>query len=226
MASYLQVENISKSYGDRVLFQGISFNINEGDKIALVAPNGTGKSSLLKILAGVEHSDRGGEVKFMKDIRVAFLDQDTTFDPKHTIFEEVYSHMGTLSPELKEYEEALESGDEKRLERAIAGMDASDGWSIEQKIRQVLTSLKLERWNQPMGELSGGEAKRVALACMMLQNADFLIMDEPTNHLDIDIIEYLEGYLQRSRCTLLMVTHDRYFLDRVCNTIMEIDRGK
>ena len=226
MASYLQVENISKSYGDRVLFQGISFNINEGDKIALVAPNGTGKSSLLKILAGVEHSDRGGEVKFMKDIRVAFLDQDTTFDPKHTIFEEVYSHMGTLSPELKEYEEALESGDEKRLERAIAGMDASDGWSIEQKIRQVLTSLKLERWNQPMGELSGGEAKRVALACMILQNADFLIMDEPTNHLDIDIIEYLEGYLQRSRCTLLMVTHDRYFLDRVCNTIMEIDRGK
>ena len=226
MASYLQVENISKSYGDRVLFQGISFNINEGDKIALVAPNGTGKSSLLKILAGVEHSDRGGEVKFMKDIRVAFLDQDTAFDPKRTIFEEVYSHIGTLSPELKEYEEALESGDEKRLERAIAQMDASDGWNVEQKIRQVLSSLKLERWNQPMGELSGGEAKRVALACMMLQNADFLIMDEPTNHLDIDIIEYLEGYLQRSRCTLLMVTHDRYFLDRVCNTIMEIDRGK
>ena len=226
MASYLQVENISKSYGDRVLFQGISFNINEGDKIALVAPNGTGKSSLLKILAGVEHSDRGGEVKFMKDIRVAFLDQDTAFDPKRTIFEEVYSHIGTLSPELKEYEEALESGDEKRLERAIAKMDASDGWNVEQKIRQVLSSLKLERWNQPMGELSGGEAKRVALACMMLQNADFLIMDEPTNHLDIDIIEYLEGYLQRSRCTLLMVTHDRYFLDRVCNTIMEIDRGK
>ena len=226
MASYLQVENISKSYGDRVLFQGISFNINEGDKIALVAPNGTGKSSLLKILAGVEYSDRGGEVKFMKDIRVAFLDQDTAFDPKRTIFEEVYSHIGTLSPELKEYEEALESGDEKRLERAIAKMDASDGWNVEQKIRQVLSSLKLERWNQPMGELSGGEAKRVALACMMLQNADFLIMDEPTNHLDIDIIEYLEGYLQRSRCTLLMVTHDRYFLDRVCNTIMEIDRGK
>ena len=209
-----------------MLFQGISFNINEGDKIALVAPNGTGKSSLLKILASVEHSDRGGEVKFMKDIRVAFLDQDTAFDPKRTIFEEVYSHIGTLSPELKEYEEALESGDEKRLERAIAQMDASDGWNVEQKIRQVLSSLKLERWNQPMGELSGGEAKRVALACMMLQNADFLIMDEPTNHLDIDIIEYLEGYLQRSRCTLLMVTHDRYFLDRVCNTIMEIDRGK
>ena len=226
MASYLQVENISKSYGDQTLFQGISFNINEGDKIALVAPNGTGKSSLLKILAGVEHSDRGGEVKFMKDIRVAFLDQNTTFNPQNTVFEEVYSRMGDISPELKEYEAALTSNDSGRLERAIAAMDVSGGWLVEQKIRQVLSSLKMERWDQPMRELSGGEAKRVALACMMLQNADFLILDEPTNHLDIDIIEYLEGYLQRSRCTLLMVTHDRYFLDRVCNTIMEIDRGK
>ncbi len=225
MASYLQVENISKSYGDRVLFSNISFNINEGDKIALVAPNGTGKSSLLKILAGIEHSDRGGEVKFMRDIRVAFLDQNTAFNPDNTIFEEVYARMSDLSPAIVEYEQAVESGDAKRLERAIAAMDATDGWSIEQNIRQVLTSLKLTRLNQPMRELSGGEAKRVALACMMLQNADFLIMDEPTNHLDIDIIEYLESYLQRSRCTLLMVTHDRYFLDRVCNTIMEIDRG-
>ena len=226
MASYLQVENISKSYGDRTLFRDISFNINEGDKIALVAPNGTGKSSLLKILAGIELSDRGGEVKFMKDIRVAFLDQNMTFDPKRTVFEEVYHQMGDLSPEIGEYEAALASGDSKRLELAIAAMDASGSWSIEQNIRQVLSSLKIERLDQPMGELSGGEAKRVALACMMLQNAEFLIMDEPTNHLDIDIIEYLENYLQRSRCTLLMVTHDRYFLDRVCNTIMEIDRGK
>lgn len=225
MESYLQVENISKSYGDRTLFANISFNINEGDKIALVAPNGTGKSSLLKILAGVEHSDRGGEVKFMRDIRVAFLDQNTQFDPNRTIFEEVYSRMSELSPALLEYERAVESGDAKRIERAMAAMDATDGWSIEQNIRQVLTSLKLTRLDQPMRELSGGEAKRVALACMMLQSADFLIMDEPTNHLDIDIIEYLEGYLQRSRCTLLMVTHDRYFLDRVCNTIMELDRG-
>lgn len=226
MASYLQVENISKSYGDRTLFRDISFNINEGDKIALVAPNGTGKSSLLKILAGIELSDRGGEVKFMKDIRVAFLDQNMVFDPKRTVFEEVYHQMGDLSPEIGEYEAALASGDSKRLELAIAAMDASGSWSIEQNIRQVLSSLKIERLDQSMGELSGGEAKRVALACMMLQNAEFLIMDEPTNHLDIDIIEYLESYLQRSRCTLLMVTHDRYFLDRVCNTIMEIDRGK
>ena len=226
MASYLQVENISKSYGDRTLFSNISFNINEGDKIALVAPNGTGKSSLMKILAGVESSDRGGEVKFMKDIRVAFLDQNFDFNPKNTIFEEVYNRMGAIAPEIQEYERALASGDSGRLERAIASMDASGSWDIEQNIKQVLSQLKIERLDQPMGELSGGEAKRVALACMMLQNADFLIMDEPTNHLDIEIIEYLEGYLQRSRCTLFMVTHDRYFLDRVCNKIMEIDRGK
>ena len=211
MASYLQVENISKSYGDRMLFENISFNINEGDKIALVAPNGTGKSSLLKILAGVEHSDRGGEVKFMKDIRVAFLDQTSNFDPKNTVFEEVYRQMGILSPALIEYEQALQSGDSGRLERAIAAMDAADGWSIEQNIKQTLSSLKIERLDQPMGELSGGEAKRVAIACMMLQNAEFLILDEPTNHLDIEIIEYLENFLQRSRCTLLMVTHDRSF---------------
>ena len=225
MASYLQVENISKSYGDRTLFSNISFNINEGDKIALVAPNGTGKSSLMKILAGVESSDRGGEVKFMKDIRVAFLDQNFDFNPRNTIFEEVYTRMGNLAPEIREYEEALASGDNDRLERAIASMDASGSWDIEQNIRQILSQLKIERLDQPMSELSGGEAKRVALACMMLQNADFLIMDEPTNHLDIEIIEYLENYLQRSRCTLFMVTHDRYFLDRVCNIIMEIDRG-
>ena len=225
MASFLQVDNISKSYGDRTLFEGISFNINEGDKIALVAPNGTGKSTLLKILAGVESSDRGGEVKFMKDIRVAFLDQTMRFDAQRTIFDEVYSHLSELSPAIVEYEHAMASGDTKRIDAAIAAMDACDGWSAEQNIRQVLTMLNIERIDQRMGELSGGEAKRVALACMMLQNAEFIVMDEPTNHLDIEIIEYLESYLQRSRCTLLMVTHDRYFLDRVCNTIMEIDRG-
>ena len=131
MASYLQVENISKSYGDRTLFSNISFNINEGDKIALVAPNGTGKSSLMKILAGVESSDRGGDVKFMKDIRVAFLDQNFDFNPRNTIFEEVFTRMGAVAPEIREYEEALVSGDSVRLERAIASMDASGSWDID-----------------------------------------------------------------------------------------------
>ena len=158
MASYLQVDNISKSYGDRTLFSNISFNINEGDKIALVAPNGTGKSSLLKILAGIEHSDRGGEVKFMKDIRVAFLDQTMSFDPQHTVFEHVYHTMGGLSPEIGEYEAALGSGDSKRIELAIAAMDASGSWSIEQNIRQVLSTLKIERTDQP------SEASMAAIA--------------------------------------------------------------
>ena len=226
MASFLQVENISKSYGDKVLFQNISFNINEGDKIALIAPNGTGKSSLLKILAGVDSSDRGGEVKFMKDIKVAFLDQTSNFNPQNTLFDEVYSRLGSTYDVIRNYEQAISSGDERAIERAMAAMDSVDGWNVEQRIKQVLSSLKLSRLDQPMGELSGGEAKSAAIALMLLQEADFLIMDEPTNHLDIDVIEYLESFLQKARCTLLMVTHDRYFLDRVCNTIFELDRGE
>ena len=226
MASFLQVENISKSYGDKLLFRDISFNINEGDKIALIAPNGTGKSSLLKILAGVDSSDRGGEVKFMKDIKVAFLDQMYDFNPNNTLFDEVYSRLGETYDIIRRYEQAIESGEQQRITQAMAAMDAVDGWSAEQRIKQVLSSMKLTRLDQPMGELSGGEAKRAAIALMLLQEADFLVMDEPTNHLDIDVIEYLEAYLQKSRCTLLMVTHDRYFLDRVCNTIFELDRGE
>ena len=226
MASFLQVENISKSYGDKTLFRNISFNINEGDKIALIAPNGTGKSSLLKILAGMDSSDRGGDVKFMKDIKVAFLDQSINFNPRNTLFDEVYSRLGTTYDVIHSYEQAIASGNERAIEQAMAAMDAVDGWSAEQRIKQVLSALKLTRLDQPMGELSGGEAKRAAIALMLLQEADFLIMDEPTNHLDIDVIEYLESYLQKSRCTLLMVTHDRYFLDRVCNTIFELDRGE
>ena len=225
MASFLQVENISKSYGDKTLFRNISFNINEGDKIALIAPNGTGKSSLLKILAGMDSSDRGGEVKFMKDIKVAFLDQNIDFNPKNTLFDEVYSRLGETYDVIRAYEQAIASGDERKIEQAMAAMDAADGWSAEHRIKQVLSEMKLTRLDQSMGELSGGEAKRAAIALMLLQEADFLVMDEPTNHLDIDVIEYLESYLQKARCTLLMVTHDRYFLDRVCNTIFELDRG-
>ena len=226
MASFLQIENISKSYGDKVLFRNISFNINEGDKIALIAPNGTGKSSLLKILAGIDSSDRGGEVKFMKDIKVAFLDQNIDFNPSNTLFDEIYLRLGETYEVISRYEKAITSGDNNSIEHAMAAMDAADAWSVEQRIKQVLTSMKLSRMEQPMVELSGGEAKRAAIALMLLQEADFLVMDEPTNHLDIDIIEYLEGYLQKSRCTLLMVTHDRYFLDNVCNTIFELDRGE
>ena len=186
MASYLQIENISKSYGPKILFENIGFNINEGDKIALIAPNGTGKTSLLRILAGKDKSDSGGKIMFLKDIRIAFLEQEYEFDPENDILTQA---GGT------------------------------------QKAKEILTNFKLGDFSRKMKSLSGGEVKRVALTQMLAKEADFLIMDEPTNHLDIDAIEYLESYLKRSRCTLLMVTHDRYFLDRVCNTVMELDHG-
>ena len=142
MASFLQVENISKSYGDKTLFSNISFNINEGDKIALIAPNGTGKSSLLKILAGLDSSDRGGEIKFMRDIKVAFLDQSIDFNPQNTLFDEVYSRLGETYNVIRRYKQAIASGDERKIEQAMAAMDAVDGWSAEQRIKQVLSEMR------------------------------------------------------------------------------------
>ena len=203
MASYLQIENISKSYGPKVLFEKIGFNINEGDKIALIAPNGTGKTSLMRILAGKDKSDSGGKIMFLKDIRIAFLEQDYPFDEQKSIFEQIMSSS----------EEFTRSLDQEHL------------WEYERRVVKFLTNFNLPNPDQKMKELSGGEVKRVALTQMLASEAEFFIMDEPTNHLDIDAIEFLEGYLSRSRCTLLMVTHDRYFLDRVCNTVMEMDHG-
>lgn len=226
MASYLQVENISKSYGSKVLFKNLSFNINEGDKMALIAPNGTGKTSLLSVLAGKDGSDSGGSIKFLKDISIAFLEQDYKYNPENTIFEEVFSKTDFLYSVVNEYTLALHSGDRKRMEKAINDMDRVDGWSYDQKIKQILTPLHLTDLQKKMSQLSGGEVKRVAIAALLLRNADFLVLDEPTNHLDIEVIEFLEEYLTKSRCTLFMVTHDRYFLDRVCNTILELDGGQ
>ena len=203
MASYLQIENISKSYGPKILFEKIGFNINEGDKIALIAPNGTGKTSLMRILAGKDKSDSGGKIMFLKDIKIAFLEQDYPFDPEKSIFEQVMSSSVEFTKDL----------DQEHL------------WEYEHRVVKFLTNFNLNNPDQKMKELSGGEVKRVALTQMLASEAEFFIMDEPTNHLDIDAIEFLEGYLSRSRCTLLMVTHDRYFLDRVCNTVMEMDHG-
>ena len=203
MASYLQIENISKSYGHKVLFENIGFNINEGDKIALIAPNGTGKTSLMRILAGKDKSDSGGKIMFLKDIRIAFLEQEYPFDPEKSLFEQIMSSS----------EEFTRNLDQEHL------------WEYERRVVKFLTSFNLLNPEQKMKELSGGEVKRVALSQMLATDAEFFIMDEPTNHLDIDAIEFLENYLSRSRCTLLMVTHDRYFLDRVCNTIIEMERG-
>ena len=203
MASYLQIENISKSYGPKILFERIGFNINEGDKIALIAPNGTGKTSLMKILAGKDKSDSGGKIMFLKDIRIAFLEQEYDFDPEKSIFDQIMSSS----------------------EEYTRNLDQEHIWEYERRVIKFLTSFNLGNQDQLMKELSGGEIKRVALTQMLASEADFFIMDEPTNHLDIDAIEFLENYLSRSRCTLLMVTHDRYFLDRVCNTVMEMDKG-
>ena len=203
MASYLQIENISKSYGPKVLFENIGFNINEGDKIALIAPNGTGKTSLMRILAGKDKSDSGGKIMFLKDIKIAFLEQEYDFDPEKTIFDQIMSSSTEFT----------------------AGLDQENLWEYERRVVKFLTNFNLPDVQQKMKELSGGEVKRVALSQMLASEAEFFIMDEPTNHLDIDAIEFLEGYLGRSRCTLLMVTHDRYFLDRVCNIVMEMDRG-
>ena len=203
MASYLQIENISKSYGPKVLFEKIGFNINEGDKIALIAPNGTGKTSLMRILAGKDKSDSGGKIMFLKDIKIAFLEQEYEFDPEKTIFDQIMSSSTEFT----------------------AGLDQENLWEYEHRVVKFLTNFNLPNPEQPMKELSGGEIKRVALTQMLASEAEFFIMDEPTNHLDIDAIEFLEGYLGRSKCTLLMVTHDRYFLDRVCNIVMEMDRG-
>ena len=228
MASFLQVENISKSYGPKVLFGNISFNINEGDKIALIAPNGTGKSSLLSILAGEESSDSGGSIKFMKDISIAFLKQNYDFNPENTIYHQLFWQQQGLYEAVEEYHSALAqsaAGTSQRLEKALAEMDRLDAWNFELSAKRVLTQLNLTNLNQKMCQLSGGEVKKVAIASMLLSNPDFLIMDEPTNHLDMEVIEFLEDYLKKSKCTLFMVTHDRYFLDRVCNTIFELDNG-
>ena len=203
MASYLQIENISKSYGPKVLFEKIGFNINEGDKIALIAPNGTGKTSLMRILAGKDKSDSGGKIMFLKDIKIAFLEQEYEFDPEKSIFDQIMSSSTEFTKDL----------DQEHL------------WEYELRVVKFLSNFNLTDPQQLMKELSGGEVKRVALTQMLATEAEFFIMDEPTNHLDIDAIEFLEGYLGRSRCTLLMVTHDRYFLDRVCNTVMEMDHG-
>ena len=203
MPSYLQIENISKSYGPKVLFEHIGFNINEGDKIALIAPNGTGKTSLLRILAGTDSSDSGGKIIFLKDIRIAFLEQEYAYDPEATVWEQIISDSRKWTKDL----------------------DPEHVAEYELRIRQLLTSFGMSDWDRQMKTLSGGEIKRTAIVVMLASQADFYIMDEPTNHLDIDAIEFLENYLSHARCTLLMVTHDRYFLDSVANTVMEMDHG-
>lgn len=223
MTSYLQIENLTKSYGDRMLFFDITFGVNEGDKIGIIAKNGTGKTTLLRIIASREAPD-SGSVIFRNDLRVGYLPQLPEMDPEATVLDVCLTADHSITKAVHDYEIAMLSADSVEIERTMRMMDSLGAWDYEERLRQLLSQLKITDLSAYVGSLSGGQRKRIALARVLLDDPQLLILDEPTNHLDIEIIEWLENYLRRSRITLLMVTHDRYFLDRVCNKIIEIDR--
>jgi ABC transport system ATP-binding/permease protein len=226
--NYFQAEKISKSYGEKVLFQQISFSVSQGEKLGLIARNGSGKTTLLNIIAGLDQPDQG-KCSYKKDLRLAYLRQEPDFDPDDTVSEAILYSDNVLTRTVREYEEFLQAAgsslDEKALQSIIERMDALEAWDFEQRIKQILTRLKIGDLKARVGDLSGGQQKRLALAKILIEEADFILLDEPTNHLDIDMIEWLEGYLGRQKLTLLVVTHDRYFLDSVCHGILELDAG-
>jgi ATP-binding cassette subfamily F protein uup len=221
MISYLQADNIARRIGDNLLFDNISFNINKDDKVALIAVNGAGKSSLLDILAGRENPDNGS-LSLKRDLRIAYLRQSPVLDDSNKIIDELFCTEGELVRVIREYEECVLTGSPEMLQIMIQKMDDHKAWDYEVAVKQILFKLKLTDLNTVIGTLSGGQKKRVALAKVLVEDADLLILDEPTNHLDLDMIEWLEEYLIKSKKTLMMVTHDRYFLDRVCNVILEL----
>ncbi len=222
MNVYLQVENASKSFGNINLFSNINFCINEGEKVALIAKNGSGKTSLLNILAGRDSFDTGNYY-LNKDIKISYLLQDPQFNPELSVFETIYSSPGELMQAVRNYEQALHDNDPVKLVTANARMDFNNAWNLDARIRQILSVLNLNDENQKVADLSGGQAKRLALTVALINEPDFLMLDEPTNHLDLNMIEWLEEYLMKSGMTFLMVTHDRYFLERICDEIIEID---
>jgi ABC transport system ATP-binding/permease protein len=221
MISYLQADNIARRIGDHLLFENISLNINKDDKVALIAVNGAGKSSLLDILAGVESPD-GGSLSVKRHLQIAYLHQSPLLNESNKIIDELFCTESDLVKVIREYEECLLSGTPEMLHVMIQRMDDNKAWDYEVAVKQILFKLKLTDLNAVIGTLSGGQKKRVALAKVLVEDADLLILDEPTNHLDLDMIEWFEDYLIKSKKTLLMVTHDRYFLDRVCNVILEL----
>jgi ATP-binding cassette subfamily F protein uup len=222
--TFLQVENLSRVYGEKVLFKNISFVVAEGQKVALIARNGTGKTSILNTIAGLESSDEGSATIF-PDVSYGYLRQDPELNASNTVFEEVYESANAIQRTILSYEQAVETHDPKALQLATEQMDACNGWEYEIRVKQILSTFKINDLGQKISQLSGGQRKRVALAKTLITEPAFLILDEPTNHLDIDMIEWLEAFLSRSSSTLLMVTHDRYFLDRVCNEIIELETG-
>ncbi|RMG21768.1 MAG: ABC transporter ATP-binding protein, partial [Bacteroidetes bacterium] len=226
--NYLSVEKISRRYGEKLLFEDISFGLDQGQKVALVGINGCGKSSLLKILAGVEGPDEG-KLSMRKGIRLGYLPQEPALPESRTVAEVVFNADVPALKLLKEYEQLLQkgaAGSQQRLQQLTAEIDALQAWDYEVKVRQILSKLGVNFLDTPIARLSGGQRKRVALARLLIESPELLILDEPTNHLDIDSIEWLEKYLSASKQSLLMVTHDRYFLDSITNEIFELDGGK
>lgn len=222
MKPYIQAENLSKRWGELMLFRNISFTVSEGQKVALVARNGTGKSTLLNILAGIDTPDEG-IVTLTNGITIGYFEQIPCFEPEHTVIEEVFNTDNEKLRTVKEFELAVAHNDQQRIAEISEVMDKLNAWDAEVEVKQVLSKLKIDNLEQKVKHLSGGQQKRLALAKVLVQNPDFLILDEPTNHLDLEMIEWLEVYLGKTRSTLLMVTHDRYFLDRVCDEIIEME---
>lgn len=220
--SFLQVDNLTKSFGDLVLFDNISFGLAEGQRIGLIAKNGSGKTTLLNILAGKESYD-SGSIVFRRDLRVAYLEQDPFYDGNLSVIEACFQSGNDITELIAQYEKVINSTDHSNLDAILQRMDMLQAWEYEHRAKQILAQLKIKDFNQKISELSGGQLKRVALANVLITEPNLIILDEPTNHLDLDMVEWLEDYLQRSRLSLLMVTHDRYFLDRVCSEIIEID---
>ena len=222
MTPYLDIQHLTKSIGDLVLFDDISFSVAEGQHVGLIAKNGAGKSTLLGILSGQEDYD-SGEITFRNDLRVGYLQQTPHYDPALSVIDACFSQAGELSDLISRYERCLDTPGNPGLAELIDEMERREAWDFELRAKQILTKLDITEFSKPVGQLSGGQLKRVALANVLLTDPDLLILDEPTNHLDIDMIEWLEGYLRRNNKALLMVTHDRYFLDRVCSVILELD---
>ena len=220
--NYLSVENLSKAFSDKLLFENLSFGIEKGDKTALIAENGTGKTTLMRILVGKEEAD-GGKVVFNGNVRVGYLEQLPTFDPDCNIGDVVAEGHTDIMRVIRKYEDSLVN--RVNLEEAMAEMDANQAWDYEMRLKQLLSTFEINDLSQKIGTLSGGQVKRLALALVLLDNPDILFLDEPTNHLDMQMVEWLEEYLSQSNVTLFMVTHDRYFLDRVCNKILEMYHG-
>jgi ATP-binding cassette subfamily F protein uup len=226
LVNYLSVENIAKSFGERILFTGLSFGINEGQKIGFVAKNGTGKTSLLNMLSGDDVPDEG-EIVFRKNLKTAFLSQEPNLNPALTIEETILASDNPILKIIAQYEKALKNPEDTDIYQvAFDAMDAHNAWDFETRYTQILHKLKLEDLDVKVNSLSGGQKKRLALASALLQSPDLLIMDEPTNHLDLEMIEWLEQLFAKENFTIFMVTHDRYFLERVCNEIVELDEGQ